>query len=82
MHYLFNSIRGEFALLLLTGVTIAYALRVNLSVAASDIVDSQGWSESQKGLLLSSFYWGYSLGQIPASRFIQLYTGKVVFAIG
>lgn len=82
MHYLFNSVRGEFSLLLFSGILIAYALRVNLSVAASDIVDSQGWSEGQKGLLLSSFYWGYALGQIPASKFIQLYTGKVIFAIG
>lgn len=82
MHYLFNSLRGEFAILLLTGICIAYALRVNLSVAASDIVDSQGWSENQKGLLLSSFYWGYAIGQIPASRLIQLYSGKVMYGIG
>ncbi len=27
----------------------------------------------------SAFYWGYSIGQIPASRFVQKYGGKWIF---
>jgi MFS family permease len=38
-----------------------------MSVAAVKIIDEFGWSEGDKGLLLSSFYWGYATGQLPAS---------------
>jgi MFS family permease len=29
----------------------------------------------------SAFYWGYSLGQIPASRLIHKYGGKWIFGL-
>ena len=38
-----------------------------MSVAAQSIRDELEWNETQKGYVLSSFYWGYALGQIPAS---------------
>jgi MFS family permease len=38
-----------------------------MSVAASSMKDDLGWTEIQKGNVLSSFYWGYTAGQIPAS---------------
>jgi MFS transporter, ACS family, solute carrier family 17 (sodium-dependent inorganic phosphate cotransporter), other len=73
--------RWEMSLLLCSGVVIEYCLRVNMSVAAQEMRDELGWSENQKGLVLSAFYWGYALGQIPASRFTAMYGGKVLFGL-
>ena len=44
-----------------------------MSVAAPAMRDELGWTDSQKGLVLSSFYWGYASGQIPASFYAQVY---------
>lgn len=52
-----------------------YTLRVNMSVAASKMKEEFGWSEVEKGFVLSSFYWGYTVGQIPAS-WIAKVTGE------
>eukprot|EP00981_Chlorochromonas_danica_P015105 scaffold10498_cov179-Ochromonas_danica.AAC.7 len=71
--------RWEMAFLLFTGITIVYALRVNISVAAQDMRDELDWSESQKGLVLSAFYWGYAAGQIPSARLVQTYGAKWFF---
>jgi MFS family permease len=37
---------------------------------------------SEKGLLLSSFFWGYVAGQIPGSLLAQRFGAKVVFGLG
>jgi hypothetical protein len=44
--------RWEMILLLLSGVTVVYTLRVNMSVAAQTMRDDLDWSESQKGFVL------------------------------
>ncbi len=36
------------------------------------MVDDLNWSEGQKGFVLSSFYIGYALGQMPSNRFSTL----------
>lgn len=51
-----------------------------MSVAAVQMKDELGWTETQKGLALSAFYWGYSVGQIPASYIARLYGAKWLFA--
>lgn len=71
--------RWEMALLVNSGIVVVYCLRVNMSVAAQDMRDELNWSETQKGLVLSSFYWGYALGQIPASRYASIYGAKGLF---
>ena len=58
--------------LLMSGVIIVYTLRVNMSVAAPKMTEDLNWSESQKGYVLSAFYWGYAAGQIPFSRLAQV----------
>eukprot|EP01031_Cornospumella_fuschlensis_P048333 gene48333-59192_t len=73
--------RWEMVLLLFSGVLVVYTLRVNISVAAQDMRDELNWSEGEKGLVLSSFYWGYALGQIPSSRFVQMYGAKWIFGL-
>lgn len=73
--------RWEMVWLLFSGIVVVYTLRVNMSVAAQKMRDELGWSESQKGLILSAFYWGYSVGQIPASFIIQRYGAKWIFGL-
>jgi ACS family sodium-dependent inorganic phosphate cotransporter len=36
------------------------------------------WNESQQGLILSSYYWGYLISQIPAGRISEVYSAKWV----
>mmetsp|Transcript_9413 Transcript_9413/g.14194 ORF Transcript_9413/g.14194 Transcript_9413/m.14194 type:complete len:528 (-) Transcript_9413:55-1638(-) len=73
------SIRWALALLLHSGIAIEYCLRVNMSVAAVQIKQELGWSDHQKGLMLSAFYWGYTLGQIPSNFLVKRYGPKLVF---
>lgn len=70
-----------FCALLWSGILVAYTLRVNMSVAAQQMRDELGWSETEKGLILSSFYWGYALGQLPASHFAMLHGAKMMMGL-
>lgn len=73
--------RWETLYYLFTGVLINYCLRVNMSIAASEIIDNLHWSDYQKGFLLSSFFWGYSVGQIPCTLIAQKYGHKYTFGL-
>eukprot|EP01031_Cornospumella_fuschlensis_P039369 gene39369-47922_t len=73
--------RWHMVALLFTGILVVFTLRVNMSVAATDMQDELNWSEARKGLMLSAFYWGYAIGQIPSSRMVQLYGAKVIFGL-
>lgn len=37
------------------------------------------WSQEQQGIILSSFYWGYVITQIPGALLSQRFGGKPVF---
>ena len=77
LSYLFGiSRRWEMILMLCSGVVIVYTLRVNMSVAVSAMKDELGWTEEQKGYVLSAFYWGYAAGQLPASYLAQVYNNS------
>ena len=67
--------------LLWSGILVAYTLRVNMSVAAQQMRTELGWNETQKGLILSAFYWGYALGQLPASHFAMLRGAKLMLGL-
>ena len=41
--------------------------------------DELGWSETEKGFVLSAFFWGYSFGQIPASLIAEKLGSKTTF---
>ena len=71
--------RWETVFYLFTGIVINYCLRVNLSIAASEIKDDLGWTEAQKGYVLSSFFWGYAVGQIPSTLFARKIGHKYTF---
>lgn len=68
--------------LLLAAVTINYIDRGSLSVAAPSIAREFALSDSQRGWLLSAFFWTYSLCQIPAGWMADRYPVKWVYAGG
>jgi sugar phosphate permease len=65
--------RWEMIFLLCSGVAINYTLRVNISVAAPSMKEELNWNEKDRGYVLSAFYWGYALGQVPSSKLAQVY---------
>lgn len=64
-----------------------YFLRVNISAAIvpmtqpSDDQHFYDWDSSTKSLILSSFFWGYVLCQLPASLLAKRYGGKIVLGV-
>jgi MFS family permease len=71
--------RWEVILFLFVGAVIAYTLRVNMSVCAQKMKDDLDWTETEKGYVLSAFFWGYSAGQIPASLAAEKFGSKTTF---
>jgi len=57
---------------------IAYTDRVNLSVAAVAMREQFGWSQTQKGLVLSAFFIGYLLCMFVAGLLTIRFGGKRV----
>ncbi len=57
---------------------ICYIDRVNISVAIIPMQQSFAWSETTKGLILSSFYIGYMLFQIPSGWLSNSLGGKLL----
>ncbi|XP_037956117.1 putative inorganic phosphate cotransporter [Teleopsis dalmanni] len=77
--------------LVFTGLAVAYALRVNLSVAIVAMTDRNptnpdfqefDWDESIKSYLLSSFFWGYVITQVPGGYLSYKYGAKYTFLFG
>jgi len=56
--------------------------RSNLSIAAPLLKDQLHLSASQLGLLLSSFFWGYTVCQLPAGWIVDRYGANWVLAGG
>ena len=59
-------------------VFICYIDRVNISVAIIPMQEQFGWSEIQKGFILSSFYVGYMITMIVGGYLADKYGGKKV----
>lgn len=70
-------------------LTIAYAERVNMSVAIVAMTDKDSnpdfpeyhWDESKKALVLSSFFWGYVITQIPGGQLAKKFGGKIMLLV-
>ena len=56
------------------GFANVYAMRVNLSVAIVYMVKdpSMAWHESQQGIILGMFFYGYVLTQLPGGRLAEI----------
>ncbi|XP_030377028.1 putative inorganic phosphate cotransporter [Scaptodrosophila lebanonensis] len=73
------------------GLAVAYSLRVNLSVAIVAMTDRNAsnpnfpefdWDESVKSYLLSSFFWGYVVTQVPGGYLSAIYGAKYMLFWG
>ncbi|XP_026482240.1 putative inorganic phosphate cotransporter [Ctenocephalides felis] len=79
------------AFLLFLFLTVAYMMRVNMSVAVvamqnatavnPDFDDFPDWTETPRSLILSSFFWGYVVTQIPAGQLGRKYGPRVLILI-
>ncbi|XP_005176567.2 putative inorganic phosphate cotransporter [Musca domestica] len=83
-------IRHLQCLLLALGLSMGYAQRVNMSVAIVEMTDNDKqegvevfqWSEQEKSMVQSSFFWGYVVTQIPAGYLCRLWGAKCLFLWG
>ncbi|KAF4521620.1 hypothetical protein B566_EDAN006662, partial [Ephemera danica] len=72
--------RTVLGIMLFWSVISAFLLRVNLSLGI--VAMGQGefyWSETTQGTILSSFFWGYIVLQLPGGRLAELIGGRRVF---
>jgi MFS family permease len=74
--------RWVLAALLFMGMVFCYAQRGALSVAAKDVMQELGLSKADMGVLLSAFFWSYSLMQMPAGWVVDRYGVKRSYALG
>lgn len=63
------------------GMVIAYTDRVNISIAAIEMQESLGWTDTMKGIVLSSFFIGYILFMVAGGVLANRYGGKRVLGI-
>ncbi|XP_060656912.1 putative inorganic phosphate cotransporter [Drosophila nasuta] len=70
--------------MLFCALTVAFGMRVNLSVAIVAMAEDPEykWSETTNSLILSSFLWGYVFPQIPAGPLARRFGGKVTILTG
>lgn len=60
---------------------VCYIDRVNISIAIIPMAEHFGWSATEKGFVLSSFFIGYMLGQIPSGWLANRYGGRWTLGI-
>jgi MFS transporter, ACS family, solute carrier family 17 (sodium-dependent inorganic phosphate cotransporter), other len=68
-------------LLLCAAVFISYIDRTNISIGAIAMQAQLGWNETQKGLVLSSFFIGYILMMLAGGALAYRYGGKIVLGV-
>jgi len=61
---------------------ICYIDRVNISVAIIPMAEQFGWSDTQRGLVLSSFFVGYLITQVLGGWLAAKLGGKAVLGFG
>jgi len=72
--------RVVFTVLSSIGLMIAYAFRVELSLAIIPMSEDH-WSGDTEGIILSAFYAGYTLFMIPSGWLAKKYGGKIAMAL-
>jgi MFS family permease len=70
--------RWVIGVLLGTGVLVNYIDRISLSVAAPQFQHEFGLSPASIGLLLSAFFWSYSIAQLPGGLLLDRFGIKTV----
>jgi sugar phosphate permease len=74
-------IRYKVVGLLFLSTIINYADRVNISVAAPDIMRLTGWDKAQFGVAFSAFLLGYALFQFPGGLLADRWSSRKVLAL-
>ncbi|XP_026492209.2 putative inorganic phosphate cotransporter [Vanessa tameamea] len=74
------------AVLLFFAMLIAFSMRVNISMAIVAMTDttqenSFDWSMQTQSVILSSFFWGYVILQIPGGELAAKFGGMVLIII-
>ncbi|XP_039482453.1 putative inorganic phosphate cotransporter isoform X1 [Drosophila santomea] len=75
------------AAVLFLGMMINYFQRVNISAGIVPMTQSTAgapyysWGTSEKSLILSSFFWGYVVSQVPAGLLAKRFGAKLVLGI-
>ena len=77
-----GSVRWGIAALLGVGIIINYFDRVNLSVATTPLIKEFHFSNTEIGLLLSSYLWSYTLLQIPVGALLDRIGIKWIMRVG
>jgi ACS family glucarate transporter-like MFS transporter len=72
---------GWIVLMIFLGTMLNYMDRVNISVAAPGMMKEFGWDAAVLGVVLSSFFWGYFLLQIPAGWLADKFGGRRLMTI-
>nr|XP_021195151.2 putative inorganic phosphate cotransporter [Helicoverpa armigera] len=77
-------VRHAQTLLLFFGMLFAFTMRVNMSMAIVDMTDERKpdhfpWPHSVQAVILSSFFWGYVILQVPAGELASRFGGKWLF---
>ena len=73
--------RHTLLVLCVAAMFLAYTDRVNIAVAAVAMRAEFHWSQTVKGLVLSSFFAGYMLFQIGSGALARRFGGKRVLAV-
>ncbi|XP_065836109.1 sialin-like isoform X1 [Oscarella lobularis] len=74
--------RYALAMMFFLGFAVSFALRVNLSVAIVEMKKEFGWNSKTSGIILSAFYVGYVLTQVPFGLLAARYGSKRIFGGG
>lgn len=61
---------------------ICYIDRVNISVAIIPMAEEFGWDQTTRGIVLSSFFYGYLATQVFGGWLADRFGGKIVLGIG
>jgi MFS family permease len=77
-----SGVSARVVALLALAVFINYIDRGNLGTAAPLVRDELALSNTQLGLLLSAFFWGYAPGQLPAGWIAERFDARRVLAVG
>ncbi len=61
---------------------LCYMDRINISVTILQMEEEFGWTAAQKGMVLSSFFWGYLITQLPGGWLADRFGAKAVLGLG
>ena len=73
--------RHSMMIWLVIALLLCYIDRILMSLAAIEMQNEFGWSDSDKGLVLSSFFMGYLVMQLLGGILANRYGGRNVFLI-